>query len=138
MLGTFFGGTVGTCSRSSWVKTEQNCLFKISAFRWFSDTNNPSDLRVEIPLESFLSFFTKDQNCFLLSRQKFLMQGSKYFFWLQGLFWTKSTKSSPLVYILPLTNIFQRGYFVKFGGKLPLAPLYFEPCSNVPSVGESG
>ena len=54
----------------------------------------------------------------------------KILFWLQGLFWTNSTKSSPLVYILPLTNIFQRGYFVKFGGKLPLAPLYFEPCGE--------
>ena len=33
-------------------------------------------------------------------------QGSKFFFWLQGLFWTNSTKNSPIVYILPLTNIF--------------------------------
>ena len=55
----------------------------------------------------------------------------KILFWLQGLFWTNSTKSSPLVYILPLTNIFQRGYFVKFGGKSPLAPLYFEPWLRV-------
>ena len=37
----------------------------------------------------------------------------------------KSIKSSPLVYILPLTNIFQRSYFVKFGGKSPLTPEYF-------------
>ena len=55
----------------------------------------------------------------------------KILFWLQGLFWTNSTKSSPLVYILPLTNIFQRGYFVKFGGKSPLAPLYFEPWHHL-------
>ena len=44
---------------------------------------------------------------------------------LQGLLWINFTKSSPLVYILPLTNIFQRGYFVKFGDKLPLSPLVF-------------
>ena len=45
------------------------------------------------------------------------------------LFWTNSTRSSPLLYILQLTNIFfQRGYFVKFGGKSPLANLYFGPC----------
>ena len=55
-------------------------------------------------------------------------QASKYLFGLQGLFWTNSIKSSPLVYILPLTYILQRGYLVKFGGESPLAPLYFEPC----------
>ena len=48
-------------------------------------------------------------------------------FWLQGLFWTNSTKSSALVYILPLPNIFQRVYFVKFGGESRLALLFFEP-----------
>ena len=61
-------------------------------------------------------YTTKAQNTFLVTGG-------------QGLFWTNSTKSSPLVYILPLTNIFQKGYFVKFGGKSPLAPLYFEPCT---------
>ena len=36
---------------------------------------------------------------------------SVYFFQLKILFWTNSTKSSPLSYILPLNNIFQRGYY---------------------------
>ena len=31
-----------------------------------------------------------------------------------------------------MTKIFQRGYFVKFGGESPLAPLYFEPRSLNP------
>ena len=42
-------------------------------------------------------------------------QGSKYFFWLQGLLWTNSTKSSPLCMFCHSTIIFQWGYFVKFG-----------------------
>ena len=50
-------------------------------------------------------------------------------FWLQGLFWTNSTKSSPLrVYFAMDKNfskIFQRGYFVKFGSESPLAPLFY-------------
>ena len=54
--------------------------------------------------------------------------GLKILFWLEGLFWTDCTKSkSPLLYILPLTKNFQNGYFVKIGGKLPLALLNFEP-----------
>ena len=40
-------------------------------------------------------------------------------------------KVAPFVSILLLTNIFQRGYFVKFGGGFALSPLYFEPCPRV-------
>ena len=58
-----------------------------------------------------------------------MLQDSKYFFWLQGLFWTNSTKSNPLVYILPLTSIFQRAYFVKFWGRLALRSLLFWACN---------
>ena len=51
--------------------------------------------------------------------------GLKILLWLQGLFWTNSTKSSPLVCILPLTNIFQRGLFCKIWGRIALSPLVF-------------
>ena len=58
--------------------------------------------------------------------------GSKYFFfWLQKLIWTNSTKSSHLVHILLLTNIFQRSYFVTFGGSITPAPMYFEPWGQI-------
>ena len=61
MLGTLYDCTVGTCSRSSWAKTEQSCLFEISAFCLFLDTNNASDLRVLMKQDSFLSFFKREQ-----------------------------------------------------------------------------
>ena len=54
-------------------------------------------------------------------------QGSKFFFWLHGLFGQILPKVAPLslMFILSLTNIFQRDYFEKFRVKLPLAPIVF-------------
>ena len=43
----------------------------------------------------------------------------------QNLFQTNSTKSSPLVYILHLKNIYQRGLMFKIWGQIALIPLVF-------------
>ena len=55
----------------------------------------------------------------------FIWTSAQNSFWVRGAISDKFyQKYHFCVYILPLTNIFQMDYFVKFRGESPLAPLY--------------
>ena len=94
--------------------------------RWYVIQHIKRGFAFEVNFDLCIRAFSLVWNC---SSSKFIQTFKLYFwrrlkilFWLQGLLWTNSIKSSPLIFYHQ--QIFLKVYFVKFGGET-IRPLVF-------------